>query len=221
MSTMTPLIPRLPVPDLAVSLVGGGRWRLSEQRPKSFTMVVVYRGLHCPICKGYLSDLNAKLGQFEGHGVGVIAISSDTAERAQRAKSDWRLDRLLLGYGLTLQQGRSWGLYVSSGRGVTSSGVEVVRGAGVIPDPPRSDALLCLGADHAVRAARLRRHSEGGRVHSCQQLPGARRGRRAAGRGRVIPPASRSSPPRALAGSSEGGWLLGMAPPPPFRFCRT
>ena len=124
MFAITQLIPRQPVPDLAVPLVGGGTWRLSDQKPKNFTMAVVYRGLHCPICKGWLRDLNSKLASFEGHGVGSIAISSDPSDRAQHAKSSWGLDKLAIGYGLSLQQGRSWGLYVSSGRGKTSNGVE-------------------------------------------------------------------------------------------------
>jgi peroxiredoxin len=124
MSTITPLVPRQLVPDLAVSLLGGGVWRLSEQKPKNFTFVVVYRGLHCPICKGWIGNLNAKVPQFAQHGVGVIALSNDSAERAQQAKSSWGLDKLAIGYGLTIRQGRSWGLYVSSGRGMTSAGVE-------------------------------------------------------------------------------------------------
>jgi peroxiredoxin len=124
MFAITQLIPRQPVPDLAVSLLGGGTWRLSDQKPKNFTMVVVYRGLHCPICKGWVGDLNSKVPQFEGHGVRAIAISNDTAERAQQAKANWGLDKLTIGYGLTLQQGRSWGLYVSAGRGKTPNGVE-------------------------------------------------------------------------------------------------
>lgn len=50
MSEITPLMPRQPVPALEVPTVGGGTWRLADQHPESFTMVVFYRGLHCPIC---------------------------------------------------------------------------------------------------------------------------------------------------------------------------
>ena len=124
MTAQTPLVPRQPVPDLAVPLVGGGTFRLSEERPQHFTMVVVYRGLHCPICKGYLGDLQSKLDAFEKLGVGVVALSSDDNERAEQAKSGWGLERLRLGYGLSLAQGRALGLYISSGHGKTSIGVE-------------------------------------------------------------------------------------------------
>lgn len=46
MSLPTPLIPRQPVPSLELSTVGGGTWRLADQKPEHFTMVVFYRGRH-------------------------------------------------------------------------------------------------------------------------------------------------------------------------------
>ena len=120
---ISPLFPRQKVPDLALPLVGGGTWRLSDQQPQNFTMVVVYRGLHCPICATYLRDLDGKLDDFAARGVGVVAITSDDAERAVQAKEKWRLAKLPIGYGLDLDAARRWGLYVSSGRGPTSAGV--------------------------------------------------------------------------------------------------
>ncbi len=124
MSTQQPLVPRQPVPDVTLPLAGGGSWTLSGDNPQNFTLIVVYRGLHCPICKGYLGDLQSKLGDFAAKGVNVIALSSDSQERAEQTKRDWGLDKLRLGYGLTLAQGRAWGLYISSGKGKTSIGVE-------------------------------------------------------------------------------------------------
>jgi len=124
MSAPTPLMPRQAVPNVSVPLVGGGTWSLADQKPENFTMLVVYRGLHCPICKGYLNDLQSRLEAFAKHGVTAVAMSSDDQERAERTKADWGLDALPLGYGLTLQQGRVLGLYISSGRGKTSIGVE-------------------------------------------------------------------------------------------------
>lgn len=117
-------MPRQIVPDVTLPLVGGGSWQLSQQKPENFTMVVVYRGLHCPICKGYLNDLQSRLNAFADVGVSAVAISSDSQDRAEQAKADWGLDQLDIAYGLTLQQGRNWGLYISSGNGKTSIGVE-------------------------------------------------------------------------------------------------
>lgn len=124
MSDITPLIPRQPVPALAVSLVGGGRFDIDTEAPERFSFVVFYRGLHCPICRTQMADLEIKLPEFTKRGVTVVALSSDTSERAQRTKQDWKLANLRLGYGLDLAVARRWGLYISTGRGMTSAGVE-------------------------------------------------------------------------------------------------
>ncbi|MFC3677138.1 peroxiredoxin-like family protein [Ferrovibrio xuzhouensis] len=124
MTDLITLFPRQPVPALAVDLAGGGIFEITAERSRTFTLVVFYRGLHCPICKAQLKELEAKLDDFETRGVAVVAISSDTAERAQEAKSAWGLARLPLGYGLDLATARRWGLFVSAGRGKTSLGID-------------------------------------------------------------------------------------------------
>jgi peroxiredoxin len=117
-------MPRQKVPDLEVSTVGGGHWRLSEHKPENFTMLVFYRGLHCPQCRGYLKDLDNKARDFAARGVNILVVSGDGADRAERTKTDWRLDNLTVGYGLNLDAARQWGLYISAGIGKTSIGIE-------------------------------------------------------------------------------------------------
>ena len=124
MTALKPLFPRQPVPALEVATLGGGTWRLGDRKPENFTLVVFYRGLHCPICRGYLGDLDRKAAEFAERGVEAVAISSDGEARARQSKSDWKLETLTLGYGLGLDEARAWGLYISSGRGKTSTGVE-------------------------------------------------------------------------------------------------
>ena len=121
---MRPLFPRQPVPSLNVPTVGGETWQLGDQTPKNFTLVVFYRGFHCPICATYLGDLEKKLDEFEKRGVSVVAISSDSRERAERSKNEWGLENLTVGYGLELGKAREWGLYISASRGKTSAGVD-------------------------------------------------------------------------------------------------
>lgn len=121
---MAELMPRRPVPTLAVPTTPGDTWSITERRPENFSMIVVYRGLHCPVCSGYLKDLDSKLDQFAQRGVDVIAVSGDPVDRADTAKRDWGLDRLTLGYGLGLDTARAWGLFISAGIGTTSQGVE-------------------------------------------------------------------------------------------------
>ncbi len=111
---MSGLRPNTKVPDLEVATVGGAVWRLADRNPELFTLIEVYRGLHCPRCHKHLLDLQSKLDRFAERGVEVIAISTDGEERAAEAKESWGLARLTIGYGLTLDRAREWGLYISS-----------------------------------------------------------------------------------------------------------
>lgn len=117
------LKPRQAVPNLDVQLTNDKTWKLGEQKPKNFIMLAFYRGLHCPICKRYLADLNRKLADFEARGVSVLALSSDSKERALLAEEDWGLSNLTLGYGVSIEKAREWGLYISTSKGKSSLGV--------------------------------------------------------------------------------------------------
>lgn len=112
------------MPALSVATLSGNKWTLAEQTPARFTLVVFYRGLHCPICRGYLGELVKLEGEFRARGVELIAISSDDEQRARQTAADWQLGDLTVGYGLDLGVARSWGLFVSSSRGKTSAGIE-------------------------------------------------------------------------------------------------
>jgi peroxiredoxin len=118
--------PRQLVPDLSVPLVGGPRWRLCDQKPQNFTMLLFYRGLHCPECKAYLQEAEARLRAFRAQGVSVIALSCDSEQRGIATEKEWGLEFLPLAYGLTAMQGRAFGLYLSRGHEgvVTPLGVD-------------------------------------------------------------------------------------------------
>jgi len=51
------LTPDTQAPALKLPLVGGGTFDLAAEKPDNFTMVIFYRGYHCPVCKGYLGGL--------------------------------------------------------------------------------------------------------------------------------------------------------------------
>lgn len=110
---MTRPIPAQAAPELSVPTVDGGTWQLAGRTPDSFTMVVFYRGLHCPVCKGFLGELSTLLPNFEKVGTEVIAVSMDPRERAEQSVREWELGALTVGYGLTEAQARGWGLYLS------------------------------------------------------------------------------------------------------------
>lgn len=110
------LKPDQPVPAFDLPLTIGARYDLTKQRPEHFTMLVFYRGKHCPICKAYLEELAGKLDAFSDAGVNVAAISMDNEERAMVVDSDWETGDVPLIYDLGEDQAREWGLYISQGR---------------------------------------------------------------------------------------------------------
>ncbi|MFB9057672.1 peroxiredoxin-like family protein [Mariniflexile ostreae] len=107
--------PRTKTPDLDIKLVNGTTWKLSDQNPEHFTMLVVYRGKHCPVCKEYLQTIQNHLTDFTKKGVHVIAISADSEARAKATFEDWAIDDLALGYDFPIEEARDWGLYISKG----------------------------------------------------------------------------------------------------------
>ncbi len=107
--------PRQKAPELAVKLVNDTTWELSDQSPENFTMVLFYRGKHCPVCQKQLEELQKKLDKFTERGISVIAISSDTEEVAKSTYDEWEISDIPLGYGLSIEKAREWGLFISEG----------------------------------------------------------------------------------------------------------
>jgi peroxiredoxin len=118
------MLPRQPVPELRVPTLAHGEFYLPNDAPERFTLVVFYRGLHCPICLKYLRELGNLLPEYERRGTKVIAISSDIAERAQEMARKVGVDSLRFGHSLPLAMAREWGLYISSSRGKSSINIE-------------------------------------------------------------------------------------------------
>ncbi len=107
------VLPRQPAPDLTVALLDDSTFRLAERHPERFTMVVFFRGLHCPVCQAQLRELNRRLGEFSERGIEVVAVSGETRERTRALAEEWKLDHLRLGTGLSEDAMRAWGLFVS------------------------------------------------------------------------------------------------------------
>lgn len=117
-------MPRQAVPGLEVALVSGGHYVLGEAPGKTFDMIVFYRGLHCPVCAKYLLELERLAPQYAERGVRLIAVSSDGEDRARTMAEKVGAQAVEFGYGLSLEVARQWGLYISTSRGVTSTGLE-------------------------------------------------------------------------------------------------
>ncbi len=76
--TLNILIPRQTVPALDLPLIDGSRFNLSVTPAPTFTMLVFYRWLHCPLCAKYLIELEKLHDDFIQPGVRPLGICSDT-----------------------------------------------------------------------------------------------------------------------------------------------
>ena len=76
-----------------------------------WTLLMVYRGKHCPRCKRYLNKLNDALSDWT-ELMDVIVVSAASQEKALKDQQEfgWNFD---LCHGLSEDQMRALGLYVS------------------------------------------------------------------------------------------------------------
>lgn len=118
------LTPRQKTPDLALETLAHGSFDLASDGSERGTVVCFYRGLHCPICASYLTELERLTPEFAERGVKTIAVSSDVKERAQAMAEKIKAKQLRIGHDLSLTEAREWGLYISTSRGTTSIGIE-------------------------------------------------------------------------------------------------
>lgn len=107
--------PRQRVPELQLDLINDTQWSLDAQQSEAFTLLVFYRGLHCPKCKEQLEELASKLGDFSERGVHLIAISCNTEKLAKKTAEEWDIPELPVGYALPIEKAREWGLFISKG----------------------------------------------------------------------------------------------------------
>ncbi|MEP2920122.1 MAG: peroxiredoxin-like family protein [Sulfitobacter sp.] len=113
---MTALAAASTFPKTNVEAVDGSTITLGAPRGDyDWQLVVVYRGLHCPICKTYLSKLQEVEAAFNEQGVDVVAVSGDPKEKAQKMADEKNLD-ITIGYGLTPAQMKTLGVYISDPR---------------------------------------------------------------------------------------------------------
>lgn len=118
------LMPRQKTPDLSVPTLDHGQFDLTTDGSDKGTVICFYRGLHCPLCATYLTELEKRVDDFAERGVKTIALSSDGEERTREMADKIGATKLRFGYDLSLEKAREWGLYISTSRGKTSIGIE-------------------------------------------------------------------------------------------------
>lgn len=103
-------------PGISVPLVTGGSISLGGLKEEErWTLIVVYRGRHCPLCVNYLSKLQEMKQEFLDSGTDIIALSGDGLEKAQEQVSVGDLT-IPVGYDLSISQMQELGLYISHPR---------------------------------------------------------------------------------------------------------
>lgn len=60
--------------------------------------------------------------KFQKKGMKVVAISMDSMEDAYKSIKEWKLENLEVGYGLTFEVAKLWGLFLSGNK--SSNGPE-------------------------------------------------------------------------------------------------
>ncbi len=111
------LTPGNPAPSLKIETVGHGTFDLERDAGENGTLVIQYRGLHCPICIRQMGEVEAALDDFAELGVEVIMITTDTGERAAETVEKAGVSKLRVGYGLSMADARDvWGLNISVAR---------------------------------------------------------------------------------------------------------
>ena len=107
------ILPGQEFPSLGWPTAAGGSLELRNE--PGWRVLVIYRGLHCPLCRRYLDELQQLLSDYEEAGVSVAAVSADPKERAeaQVAEHGWAFP---VGYGLSVDQMHRLGLFVSEPR---------------------------------------------------------------------------------------------------------
>ena len=78
-------------------------------------MLIFNRGLHCPICRSQLSEMQRRLEDFSERGVELVSVSGESAERAEQMRSEWEIDAIPIVHDLSEKGMREWGLFVSRG----------------------------------------------------------------------------------------------------------
>lgn len=100
-------------PPLSWTTVSGAK--LAPANETGWRILIAYRGKHCPICKSYLNSLNEMISDFAASEIKVFVLSADSQEkaRAEAEECGWKFE---VGYGLSVEEMRKLGLYISEPR---------------------------------------------------------------------------------------------------------
>lgn len=96
---------------MSLPKLGGGQITVGGTS-ENWTLLVVYRGKHCPRCKKYLNILDGMRADWATAGFDISVVSADTEEKAKADRDEfgWGFN---LGYDLSEDQMETLGLYIT------------------------------------------------------------------------------------------------------------
>lgn len=116
MSSSIKLAPGNAFPIIKASFLDGSSADLGKPHSGAdWQMLVVYRGKHCPLCVRYLNLLEEQQANLSALGVSVSAVSADSQEQLKENMEKLNIS-FPIAYGLTEEQMKQLGLYISSPR---------------------------------------------------------------------------------------------------------
>ncbi|MEP4891677.1 MAG: redoxin domain-containing protein [Aliiglaciecola sp.] len=139
MTNLAKLIPGNTFPSIEAMLLDGDRVNLGQAHGDAdWQMLVVYRGKHCPLCVRYLNLLEQHKQQLTAIGVSITAVSADSKIQATENMQSLNVS-FPIAYGLSVEQMKQLGLYISTPRSETETdhifsepALFVINGEGVL-----------------------------------------------------------------------------------------
>ncbi|KAF0676006.1 peroxiredoxin-like family protein [Profundibacterium mesophilum] len=111
------IFPAEKTPELRLPTLSGETFDLSKDGGEKGTLLVFYRGLHCPICAKQLGEMESHAAKFAERGVRLVAISADPEDKARQMAEKAGVSEVTIAHSLDLAAARDdWGLFLSSAR---------------------------------------------------------------------------------------------------------
>ncbi|MEP7703084.1 redoxin domain-containing protein [Paraglaciecola sp. 25GB23A] len=104
-------------PHIEVKTQDGRLIPLVNVKPQAslgkWTLVVVYRGQHCPICLKYLNELELFTGRLGALNIDIVAVSADNKQQLEQFKVNGLDTSFPIALELQLKDMKKLGLYIS------------------------------------------------------------------------------------------------------------
>ncbi len=105
-------IPGHRFPSIKLINAKGNAIDLADRNGDRWKLIVVYRGIHCPLCSKYLKTLESLYTEFTQQGIEIMAISADSIEKLSIQIKEDNLS-FPMACELSADQMRTLGLFVS------------------------------------------------------------------------------------------------------------